>query len=75
MIGFGTIAKLKELLTDDNLKYLKKILTMLTDSDSPVYNSFWIEFQKEYPEPPHYSNAWSGLKQLRKVVLSQLGEK
>jgi len=75
MIGFGTIAKLKELLTDDNLKYLKKILTMLTDADSPIYNSFWIEFQKEYPEQSHYTNAWSGLKQLRKVVLSQLGEK
>jgi len=75
MIGFGTIAKLKELLTDDNLKYLKKILTMLTDSKSPVYNSFWLEFQQEYPGQTNFENAWSGLKQLRKVVLSQLGER
>jgi len=72
MIGIGTITKLKALFTDQNLKYLETILSILTTPGTTLYSKFWGEFMETHPGNDNYESAWNGLSKLLDTVRTQL---
>ena len=70
MTGLGVMAKLMELLSDKNLRFLDTILGALTNkSGSPVYSTFWHWFATQYPSNEKaMKQAYSALKRLHEIV-------
>jgi hypothetical protein len=70
---FDILARLKALLTNDNLMMLDKILSGLVEK-SPVYDTFWSWFRQQFPKYPKADHmAWSGLKELRAILRKYKG--
>jgi hypothetical protein len=67
---FGILAKLKGLLTDDNVRYLDVLLKALTQpKGSPVYNDLWTWFGDRFKSTPMARQAaWGALKKLHQIV-------
>lgn len=72
---FEVLTQLKRLLTVRNLEYLDTVLRLLVEREgNPVYDAFWIRFQKHFPDPDAGGNAWNALRRLQRIVKQQLKE-
>ena len=72
--GIGSLSKLKNLLTEENIKYLDNVLSLLLTPSGKVYNAFWLEFQRQCGGDPgnqHFTKAAGALTQLHAVVKDQ----
>ena len=72
---FKALTQFKSLLSSKNLQYLDAILTMLTDRQgNPVYDAFWNEFTRKFPQGGAANGAWAALRKLHDLVKQQLKE-
>lgn len=72
---FGTIGRLKGLLTKENLRFLDVILAALVDGNSPTYAPFWTFFKGKFPGNPAAPDmAWRALRELRSILKEYQGE-
>jgi hypothetical protein len=67
---FSTVAKLKKLLSAENILYLDELLQALTEREgSPVYDKLWSWFTQRFPRSPTAANhAWGALRMLHSIV-------
>lgn len=65
-MGFDVsrLLKLRELLTSENLAFLDRLLTGLTDERTPGYREFWGWFKSGLRDPEAYAKAYRTLRQL-----------
>lgn len=61
---FENLLKLKSILTPENLAFLDRLLTGLTDPSTPGYAAFWGWFKGGLKDPEAYAKAYRALRQL-----------
>lgn len=62
--------KLKSLLNQENLLFLDRLLTGLTDPTTPGYQEFWTWFKTGLKDPEAYGKAYRALSLLIKELRS-----
>jgi len=74
MNGISKLAQLKALFTPTNVRYLDRILSLLLSGKGPLFQLFWTEFKRSFPQDAdrHYSRAWGALCSLHAMVKEEL---
>ena len=67
-MNLASLAKLRALLTSDNMAYLDRLLAGLTDPSTPGYHDFWSWFKSGYREPEAYARAYRAIRQLLEAL-------